>query len=234
MNGRRAGWTRLLARAVATGLAASRAPGGVVLPFTEDFSRGNADWYDAAGAAPVGWAPSGGPDGGAFVLTSYTVPDPAPPMGQIVFRAQDEFGSSGGAFEGNWIAAGVNEFSFFFKHDAPAPLGVFARFAAPANFPGAIGLVFAPVPPGVWTFLSIPIAPDSPNIVLEGTSFESVFRNVGHVQIGILPGPELAGLTLQLKLDKVSIVPAPGALPLVAALALACPRRRRPAQGSHK
>ncbi|MHC4414258.1 MAG: hypothetical protein ACYS0G_03130 [Planctomycetota bacterium] len=196
------------------------------VPFTEDFTFDAANWFDADQANPVDWVSTGGPDGGAYVTTSYLVPDPLPPTGAILFRAQDEFGSSNGAFEGNWIVDGVNEFSFFLRHDGPAPLGVFARFSGPANSPAAVGISFAPVFPGVWTQISIPIAPNSPNLIFEGSTYEQVFSDIGHVQVGVLPEDIFIGETLAVDLDKVSIVPAPGVLAVLAAGAWR-PRRRR-------
>jgi hypothetical protein len=200
---------------------------GATVPFTEDFSTGVSNWRDAAGQDALAWFASGGRDRGAYVSTTYLVPAPPPALGAILFRAQDEYGSSGGAFEGNWIADGVSEFSFFIRHDAPVALGVFARFAGPANFPGAAGVAFAPVPPGTWTQIVIPISPSSPNIFLEGVTYEQVFSDIGHVQVGVSPTAELAGLTITVDLDKVSIVPGPWAMALLAAAGLAPSGRRR-------
>lgn len=212
--------------AVAVGLALGNASAATV-PFTEDFTTGTANWRDAAGLDTLAWSSSGGRDGGAYVSTSYLVPQSPPPLGAILFRAQDEFDSSGGAFEGNWIADGVSGFSFFIRHNAPIPLGVFARFSGPANFPGAAGVAFAPVLPGTWTQIIIPISPSSPNIFLEGVPYDQVFGDIGHVQVGISPTAELAGFTLAVDLDKVSIVPGPGGLAVIAVAGLAARRRRR-------
>jgi hypothetical protein len=200
--------------------------GAATVPFTEDFATGTSGWRDAAGLDALAWLAAGGRDGGSYVRTSYVVPQFPPPNGAILFRGQDEFDSSGGAFEGDWIADGVSGFSFFLRHDAPLPLGVFARFAGPANFPGAAGVAFAPVLPGTWTQIVIPISPSSPNIFLEGVPYEQVFGDIGHVQVGISPTAELAGVTITVDLDKVSIVPGPGALAIVAAAGLTRRRRR--------
>jgi MYXO-CTERM domain-containing protein len=209
------------------GLCAAGAPAAVV-PFTEDFDLDSANWYDADGLNPVSWVASGGPDGGAFASTVVTVPDPLPPTGLIVFRGQDEFNSSGGAFEGDWIADGVSQFSFWLRHDGPAPLDVFGRFASPLNFPGAAGVSFVPVLPDTWTEIVIDIAPTSPQIVLEGPiSFDDVFSNIGNVQVGILPSDAFINQTITVDLDKVSITPAPGGLLLLGLGGLAGVRRRR-------
>ncbi len=214
------------AAAVIPAVCLCAAASGAVVPFTEDFTGGAAGWRDASGAQLADWVPAGGPDGSAYVTASYLVPDPLPPFGAILFRAQDEFGSSGGAFEGDWISDGVSEFSFFIRHDGPAPLDVFARFAGPLNFPGAVGISFVPVQPGAWTEITIPIAPGSPNIILEGAAFEDVFGDIGHLQIGILPSELFVGASLTVDLDKVSIVPAPGTLAVLALAGVARRRRR--------
>ena len=128
---------------------------------------------------------------------------------------------------GNWISSGISEFSFSIRHDGPAPLDVFARFATSANFPGAIGLWFVPVLPNTWTEIVIPVGVNSPNIILEGFPYEDVFSAIGNVQIGILPSDLFANLTITIDLDKVSIVPAPGAGLMAAVAPLLLGRRRR-------
>ncbi|MHC4273478.1 MAG: hypothetical protein ACYSUR_07395 [Planctomycetota bacterium] len=209
------------------GLCATGASAAVV-PFTEDFDQDAAGWRDADGLSLVSWIAAGGPDGGAFASTAITVPDPLPPTGVILFRGQDEFNSSGGAFEGDWITDGVSEFSFWLRHDGPGPLDVFGRFASPANFPGAAGLSFIPVLPGTWTEIVIDVTPTSPQIVLEGPiSYGDVFSNIGHVQVGILPSDLFINETITVDLDKVSITPAPGGLLLLGLGAIAGRRRQR-------
>ena len=201
--------------------------GAATLPFLEDFESGPADWRDNNMDLPA-WLASGGPDNSSYVTASYLVPPDIPPFGVIMFRAQDEFGSSGNNFFGNWITDGVKEFSYWVRHDAPGPLLVFARWASPDNFPGAIGIDFAaPVLPGAWTEVVVPIYEWNPDIIIEAGTFESVFSNIGHVQIGFIKPPEYIGATITLDLDKVAITPAPGGLALLAIAGLAVRRRRR-------
>ena len=173
--------------ALALACLAGSTASATTIPFTEDFTVGAANWRDASGLNVVSWNPAGGPDGGAYASTSFLVTQPPPPNGAIVFRGHDNFDSSGDAFTGNWISSGISEFSFSIRHDGPAPLDVFARFATSANFPGAIGLWFVPVLPNTWTDIVIPVGVNSPNIILEGFPYEDVFSAIGNVQIGILP-----------------------------------------------
>lgn len=218
----------ILATALAAATLGASAQAAVV-PFTEDFVDGPADWRDQAGASLLDWTASGGPDGSAFASSTIDLSNASAGDTPVFARAQDEFGSSGGAFEGNWIADGVSNFSFSVRHDAAAPLSLFARFSGPANFPGAIGVAFAPVLPGVWTEVNIPIFPESPNLIsFEGSDFNSVFSNIGHVQLGLTVDEASAGLpSVTLDIDKVSIVPAPGAAMLAGLVGLAGLRRRR-------
>ena len=208
-------------------LAGVAAVSGATVPFTEDFDTGVSNWRDANSLDTLSWFAAGGPDGGAYVSTSYLVPDPIPPFGAILFRGHDAFDSSGDNFVGDWITVGVSEFSFWVRHDALSPLAIFARFATAANFPGAVGISFEPVLPNVWTEIVIPIFDGSPNIILEGFPFGDVFSNIGNVQIGINVTADLIGQTIIVDLDKASITPSPGTLPLLCLAAMGCRRRRR-------
>ena len=213
--------------ALAVAFACAGGTGAATVPFLEDFEFGPADWRDNTGGLPA-WLASGGPDNSSYVTASYLVPPDLPPFGEIMFRAQDEFGSSGNNFFGNWITDGVKEFSYWVRHDAPGPLLVFARWASPDNFPGAVGIDFAePVLSGAWTQLVVSIFEGNPEIIIEGGTFEGVFSNIGHVQIGIIKPAEYIGATITLDLDKVAITPAPGGLALLAIAGLAVRRRRR-------
>jgi hypothetical protein len=153
-----------------------------------------------------------------------------------LFRAQDEFNSSGHAFEGNWIVQNIGQFSALVRHNAPLPLSFFARFSGPGNFPGGTAVKFAPVLPNTWTELSFDIRPSNPEFVTyEGTSFNTVFSNVGHIQLGLsVPAALAANSTaFMFDIDKVSIaraIPEPStlvALLLAGAVRMPLGRSRR-------
>jgi len=212
--------------------ASSAARADLVLPFTEHFSADNANWFDQAGTSGVGWVASGGPGGGgdAYVTTAldFATANSGDPF--ALFRAQDEFNSSGGAFVGDWIAAGVSEFNMWVRHDAAEVIVFFTRFAGAANFPGANAIEFTPVAPNTWTQITFAILPDNPQFIFEGpaSTFTSVFSAVGHVQVGINTPEGLAGGgTVSFDLDVVSIIPAPGAIGLLVSALLVGRRRNR-------
>jgi hypothetical protein len=201
------------------------------VPFTEDFTTGPANWGDNTTLNLLTHVASGGPDGGAYASTSKSLQN----LGDqtiVLFRAQDEFNSSGHAFEGNWISQGVGQFSAYVRHNAPLPLSFFGRFSAPANFPGGTAVKFAPVLPNTWTQLNFDIRASNPEFVtFEGSSFETVFSNVGHIQLGVsVPAALGANPTaFTFDIDKASITPAvpePSTLVLLilAAFALLVPR----------
>ncbi len=200
---------------------------GAINPFTEPFDAGPENWRDNSLINDVDWTPAGGLDGSAFVSASTNVDSAAFGLA-LSHRGQASFGSSNGAFVGNWIADGVAAIEFDFRHDAPVPLGAGARFASPFNFPGAAALSFVPAPSGVWTRVTIPVAPA--NVFLEGTDYNSVFSNIGNVQLGIVVPESLAGTgtLVTVDIDNVTIVPTPGvAAPLAMGGLLLAGRRRR-------
>ena len=82
------------------------------------------------------------------------------------------------------------------------PLTFFARFADPNNFPGAIAVNFAPVFANTWTELSFSIDANNPQFVgFEGQTFESVFDNIGDIQIGVSVPDTFAGTTTPFTFD---------------------------------
>lgn len=201
-----------------------------VVPFTEEFTTDSAAWRDNPGTGPLGWSAVGGPDGGSHATTTFNFVNQAPGGTPTLFRAQDEFGSSGNAFVGNWLADGVTEFSAFVRHEAGLPLTFFVRFSNPSNFPGAVGLNFAPVPSGVWTRIAIGITPGNPQFInFETSDFNTIFSNIGHVQIGVSVPAALAGVNapFAFSLDKPTIVPEPAALLTLGICAAALVRGRR-------
>ncbi len=182
------------------------------IPFTEGFDADASNWYDAGSTGPLSWVPAGGPDGSAYASGSFNFAPFIAGDTLSAARAQDEFGSSGGAFEGNYIVEGVLSLSVFVRHDAPVPLNVFSRLSGPANFPGAIAIAFVPVLPNTWTEIVFDLTVSSPHLVsFEGSSYAAVFSNVGHVQFGVEVPALLAGsdVDYDFQIDGVSLVPEP-------------------------
>ena len=204
-----------------------------VVPFTEDFTADAADWADNTGLSLLQHVASDGPDDGAYASTQKAL-NGLGDQSVVLFRAQDEFNSSGHAFEGNWISDGVGQFSALVRHNAPLPLNYFARFSGPGNFPGASAVKFTPVLPNTWTQLTFNINAGNPEFVtFEGSSFATVFSNVGHVQLGVRVPEALNTNTsaFTFDIDKALItapVPEPATL-TVSILAIGLLSRRRPA-----
>jgi|CXWL01.1.fsa_nt_gi hypothetical protein len=207
---------------------------GVAPTFTEDFNSSSSAWRDSAGTQDLAWVSSGGAGGGAFSSTTFNFASSGANATPVLFRGQDEFNSSGGAFVGDWVAGGVDGFSAFVRHDAPTALNFFARFAGPANFPGAASVFMIPVAPNTWTQLNLAL-PDA-GMTFEGPfTYSQVFSNIGHVQIGV-SAQGLAGLdqTIHFGLDQISIVPEPATLMLLGGGALVVLRRASGRRGQSR
>ncbi len=199
------------------------------VPFTEDFANDSANWRGATGVNSLAWHATGGPDGGAYASGPFNFVNSNPGDTPGLLRGQQAYGSSGGAFSGNWIDAGVSLFTMQVRHDAPLPLTFFTRFASPLNFPGGVAIAFQPVRPNEWTPISIPINPGNPQFVtFEGSDFQTVFSNIGNIQVAVEVPAELAGRNqaFNFDIDKVSIVPEPATLTLLAPGLLWLRRRR--------
>ena len=212
----------------------------VTNPFTEAFAAGASGWRNADASAALAYSAFGSFNGSSFVSGGFNFASSITGDTPVILRGQDEFGFSGGAFEGDWLAAGVTEFTAFVRHDAPVPLTFFARFSGPANFPGAVGISFIPVAPNTWTPINIPISALAPNFVsFEGTDFPTVFsanpansfQGIGHIQIGVDVPAALEGVDqpFTFDLDNPTITPSPGAVGLLAMGGLVAMRRRRTA-----
>lgn len=208
------------------GAVSATAAHAVVVPFTETFDGPAANWSSAAAFTPLNYPASGGPDGSAFGSTSVNFANAQPGDQPIIFRAQSNFSSSNNNFVGDWITAGVTDLSLQVRHNGPAAVGYFVRFA-PAAGPGAVFLFTDAVPANQWTTLSVPINSSTP-FIFEGTTFPGTFSNVARVQIGILVGG-LAGNPnpVTFDIDNAAIIPAPGAATLLSLALLAAGRRRR-------
>jgi hypothetical protein len=198
--------------AIATGVVISfLQQAHATVPFTENFTSSAANWADASGQNLATFVPSGGPDGSSYVSTPFNTSASADGDGIIVFRGQDEFNSSNHAFEGNWLAGGINHFSAYVRSDAPVPVTFFVRFATASNFPGVAADNGTVAQPNTWTLLSFDINPSQINSTLfpEGPSsfYDSVFTGLGHVQIGfdVPTGYGMANNAFTFGLDKVSI-----------------------------
>lgn len=201
------GFTRNLSLVVVIGvLAAASAASALTVPFTEEFATDGANWRDRA-MSPVTWNSTGGPDGGSYASMSTTFTSNIAGDNVVLFRAQEEFNSSGNAFVGDWAGSGVRMVTAYVRHDAGAPLSFFARITPPANFPGAIAVQFGPVPSGTWTLIAIPVLEDGPNLIFEGGDYATIFGAVGHLQFGTTVPAALAGSAtpITFELDKPSI-----------------------------
>jgi len=208
-----------------------------VEPYTETFADGNANWGtggDWEVFEPLDWQGSGGPDSGAHVTAPKNFVDFEPggfPL--TIFRGQDNFNSSDGAFEGDWISAGVTEFSFWVRHDADIALDYFARFTPIGSNSPSMNVIFSEaVQPNTWTKLSVEIDSNNDDLIPGGPpgTYEAVFGNLGKMQIGADVG-QLAGddqlYHFDLALVSISL-PAPGAMALFGLVAaLGGSRRRR-------
>ena len=210
------------------GGAASAADAGVG-PFEETFSGGPANWVNGQNQ-PLDWVTDGSGIDGPFVRTTANFENQIEGDRVTIFRGEAALGASGGAFVGDWLTAGLDEFSFFVRHDAQNPLFFFTRFASPVNFPATVGISVTPVMPNTWTEITIAIDPNSPFIIPEGPpgTFDATFSNVGNLQIGLEVPGALAGFPgdITFDLDSVAVIPAPGAMVVVLSLGLIGRRRR--------
>jgi hypothetical protein len=210
-------------------------PANATVPFTEDFVSSVANWADGPGTNLANYVASGGPDGSSYASSTATGLNAADGVRMVVFRGQDEFNSSNHAFEGNWLATGINRFSASVWHNAPVSLPFFVRFATPSNFPGTGAEDGSLVPPNTWIQMSFDIVPASINVTLfpEGppSFFGGTFSNVGHIQIGYtVPagfGADPNTYTFGLDQPSISAVPEPaGWLLAISCLATGVVRRR--------
>lgn len=183
-------------------------------PLVENFDADAANWLGGDGTV-LSFSAGGGPDGSSYVSSTFSFLDTEEDDSAVVVRARTISGpiaSSDGAFFGNWVNDGVSLFSVEVRHDAPVPLSYFARFAGPVNFPGGIGIQFAPVLPNTWTELEWAIDATNPQFVsFEGQTFEDVFSNVGRIQLGVSTPAALAGMDVDVAfdIDQATALPEP-------------------------
>jgi hypothetical protein len=119
------------------------------LPFAEDFDSGANNWkYNNTTDLTV-VAAGGAVDDAGFVSRTVTF---STVTSSVLFRAQAPYGSSSGAYIGDWAAQGVGQVSAYVRHSAPDPLTFVTRLAGgDFNYPGATYDTLTTVAPGVWT-----------------------------------------------------------------------------------
>lgn len=205
---------------------------GVITPFTETFSSPSANWSTSAASpasTPLTYPASGGPDGSGYGSGSYSFTSSAQGTTPILFRAQTSFGSSGGAFAGNWIGH-VTSFSFSVRHNVPGNVTFFARWLSDGAFTGVVYQAPTALAANTWGTYTVPVSMATP-FIYEGapTLFASTFSNINRVQIGVIADATIAGQAgpFTFDIDNVSVVPAPGAGAAVGLAGLAMLRRRR-------
>lgn len=130
---------------------------------------------------------------GTYISYTTTVSAGNFQSAQVLFRCHGEQCSSG-AFFGNYLqqlqAQAQQEqplqFSWTMRHNASRPLHAFIRFARGLNFPGAVsGKAFLQqLSPHQWQTATIKISVNQFES-FSGTSFATVFYDIGRIQIGI-------------------------------------------------
>jgi hypothetical protein len=204
---------------ISLAFVASIAPAqALIVPFTEDFTSGAANWLNGSSAAPT-WSATGGVDGGGYISAPGAIS--AGGFGTIVFRGNGAADASGDAFVGDWITGGVSTFSAYISHDAPVALNFYARLDAGSGRAGSS--VDFSVAPGDWFQLNLPIANSPTSFQSYGAgTFATVFNGIQNVQIALstTQDPSTAGQTYNVSLDRVATVPEPGTVALLAISAL--------------
>jgi hypothetical protein len=164
-----------------------------VSAFTETFSAGPENWRTTDSITPLAWTATGGPSGHADAYaanTNVTFTGLVDGQSRLAIRGHASFGTSGGAFAGNWLTSGVTAFSIDVRHNLGAAALIGLRIAAPANSPGASIEPNLRLPSGEWGRLIVPIDPANPGFITFGAgSFSNVFTSVGNVQV-LLYAPE--------------------------------------------
>ncbi|MFI4855697.1 MAG: hypothetical protein ACIAQF_12050 [Phycisphaerales bacterium JB065] len=222
-----------IAIAIGSALAVSTSAlaGGLVAPYTETFDADSANWTNFNSSGNLDWFSNGGPADSAYASGTYNLENASGMFPPVVLRAQQDANASGGAFVGNWIESGVIGFSFDIRHDLDQPVTIFGRFATPQNNPGASANSSITVEPNTWTTVTFDLTPDSADIISFGSGdYESVFSNIGNIQLGFYVPDGLAGQDIPVRVDIDNaglVIPTPGSAALLGVAGLALVRRRR-------
>ncbi len=217
----------IILTALATLTTASMAS---VTPFTETFEGGVNGWLQGSFGAP-NYSATGSIDNSAYISSSADL-NSAGPFGLAVFRGHDDFDASGDAFVGNYLASGITQISFDFRHNADIDLNVALRVSGSNNFPGMGIELPAFVAGGEWVTLTYNLNFDNPLVTLEGAPtiefYQSVMEAVGNIQVSVeRPDGLNTPLVVDFDLDNVSITPAPASLAMLSIGGLLASRRRR-------
>ncbi len=202
--------------------------------FTEGFSSGPANWATTNENLLAGYQPTGGSDGGGYLESETLTFDgdfnssfPGAPAFAVLFRARDDYDSSGDAFFGNWVEEEYVGLAFSIRHNATRPLSFFARIADPNNNPGASVSNGQMVTPGEWVDVVLDVSRGSDQIDNFGSAgsapdpYGAVFDRIGRIQIAAiqpfgLTQPELdADLLFELDNVRLLAVPEPASAGLV-------------------
>jgi hypothetical protein len=186
-----------------------------VLPFTEGFDSGASNWLNGGFQTP-NYASSGGLFNSGYISTSATIDTTG--FGPIVFRGNNSTSASDKAFVGDWLLAGVSEFSAYVWHNAPVALNFYARFDKGAGSAASSNNFL--VAPSIWTQINILIL-DSLGTTGQifqsygaagAGGFNTIFSDIKNVQIALGAAQDASthGQTYTVGLDSVSIVPEPG------------------------
>ncbi len=201
-----------------------------VVGFHESFTSGSANWRGASSATTLSWSSSGGPGDASYVTSIHNLSTTqAGGYPQTVIRASASAGSSALAYAGNWAAEGVTGVSFWFRHNLAESLMMTLRVASPQNYPAASAYDGVSIAANTWTLVEFDLrATGGEWASFEGTSYGVALSNVGNMQIGFQVPASLAGQNINGSFDMTgfSVVPAPGAIALVALSGLVSRRRR--------
>ncbi len=201
-----------------------------ITTFIESFPTDSANWRNFDGSGALDWFSSGGPDGSSYASGNFNLVNATGGFPPVVLRAQSSFNSSGNAFVGNWLSAGVTGVSFDIRHDLPESIGITGRFATPMNFPGASTESVISVAPNIWTTIFFDLTEGSSDIVsLGGGTYGAIFSNIGNIQIGFNVPAGLGGQDIDARfdIDNFRIIPAPPVAGVIMLGGLAAVRRRR-------